>query len=86
MGFNCCSCKPHPTGRDLVGMSKVSFANMAESESSPFARLMSATCRRMCSKLRTWLFLSIGESSPDVKVTAYLNMIFDCQASKRIQL
>ena len=85
MGFNCCSCKPHPTGRDLVGMSKVSFANR-RSQRAVVCPLMSATCRRMCSKLRTWLFLSIGESSPDVKVTAYLNMIFDCQASKRIQL
>ena len=51
-------------------MSRVSFANMAESESRPFARLMSATCRHVCLTLRTWLFLSNAESYSTVLLTS----------------
>lgn len=34
----------HPIGSSLVGICTYSRANMAESDSSPFARLMSKTC------------------------------------------
>lgn len=36
----------HPTGSGRVGMSSVSFANMAVSASKPLARLMSETCNQ----------------------------------------
>lgn len=34
---------PHPTDMDLLGISRYSLANMAVSDKSPLARLMSAT-------------------------------------------
>lgn len=36
--------RPHPTGSGRVGMSSVSFPNIALSASMPLARLMSETC------------------------------------------